>query len=331
MAPASDQVTLPGRVSSDRYAVPAPDAGEQQGAGETATDSEPASDTLHVRGIGVHGWDGTKSGRGEFENEEALKEIFSSFGPCVQVTIRHRIRTKAGVAHNMSWALVQMETIEAADAALAAECLMAGAEPLVVTRYSKKIAASSTGGMQQVRMVMRSRADKKNGSSKLLLDLRHEARQKDAIGLERDKQLHPHMLEAEIKSLGWLFDEYAEGSSNDLYIDRTAVQRMLDEALEDLYNKLDSDRSGTLDKSEIKALLNSLGVPTTSAEIRQLMTDLDADGDEKVGLREFMGWWEHRQYETRENQDRELEDLFKAVDNDGSGRIDWEEFLNLVS
>ena len=57
----------------------------------------------------------------------------------------------------------------------------------------------------------------------------------------------------------------------------------------------------------------------------------DADGDEKVGLREFMGWWEHRQYETRENQDRELEDLFKAVDNDGSGRIDWEEFLNLVS
>jgi hypothetical protein len=32
---------------------------------------------LHVRNIGVDGWDGSDEGRGTFENEESIKEIFS--------------------------------------------------------------------------------------------------------------------------------------------------------------------------------------------------------------------------------------------------------------
>ena len=44
-----------------------------------------------MRGIGVHGWDGTKEGRGEFESEEALKGLFSFADIVVAVTIRHRV------------------------------------------------------------------------------------------------------------------------------------------------------------------------------------------------------------------------------------------------
>ena len=163
------------------------------------------------------------------------------------------------------------------------------------------------------------------------LTVRHEQRRLDVVGLERDKQLHPHMLEAEIKSLGWIFDEFAMGTGSEVYIDHRAVQHMLEESLAHLYKKLDRDHSGTLDRSEIKTLLGSLGQPTTSTEMDQLMSELDVDGDEKIDLREFMAWWEHRPYETLENQQRELEDLFAAVDKDGSGRIDWHEFLGLVA
>ena len=162
--------------------------------------------------------------------------------------------------------------------------------------------------------------------------VRQKKREADVDGFERDKKLHPHMLGDEIKSLGQLFDQYAEESATgELYLDRRAVTRILDEALEVLYGKLDMDRSGTLDKAEVKNLLESLGSPTTDAEMDQVMAELENSGDGTVDFQEFKRWWEHRHHETREHQDRELDDLFAIVDKDHSGQIDWAEFLQLIS
>ena len=111
-----------------------------------ATQGDAASKSIHVRGIGVDGWDGTPEGRGAYENEDALEKIFSAFGVFVQATIRHRIAD----GKNTSWALVEMETTEAVDAALAAKEVMAGSQPLVLTRFSTKTAEASTGAMKQV-------------------------------------------------------------------------------------------------------------------------------------------------------------------------------------
>ena len=46
---------------------------------------------IHVRGIGVHGWDGTEDGRGAFESATALKKLMSSYGTVIAATIRHRV------------------------------------------------------------------------------------------------------------------------------------------------------------------------------------------------------------------------------------------------
>lgn len=163
-------------------------------------------------------------------------------------------------------------------------------------------------------------------------NVRANRRAADVEGLARDVKLHPEMVEDEIKSLGSLFDEYAdEDGSGHLYISRVAVKRMLDEALEFMYSKIDMDRSGILDKVEIKALLTSLGHATTNAEVEQVMADLDHDNSGNVDFREFKRWWDQRQFETQENQERELKDLFAAVDKDGSGHIDWHEFLQMIA
>ena len=97
-------------------------------------DGVDATHMIHVRGIGVDGWDGTTDGRGTYENEEALKEIFSVFGEFVQATIRHRTqggrsspsKHKVIGAKNTSWALVEMLTAEAVKAALSADEVKAG-------------------------------------------------------------------------------------------------------------------------------------------------------------------------------------------------------------
>eukprot|EP01045_Picozoa_sp_COSAG04_P025679 COSAG04_NODE_3415_length_2831_cov_8.177892_2_plen_206_part_00 len=101
---------------------------------------------LHVRGIGVDGWDGTEEGTGSYENEEALEEIFSVFGSFVQATIRHRIAD----GKNTSWALVTMGDAESVDRALSAPSVMAGTNNLVLNRFSSKQAAASTGAMARV-------------------------------------------------------------------------------------------------------------------------------------------------------------------------------------
>ena len=103
---------------------------------------------IHVRGIGVDGWDATEEGTGSYENEEALEEIFSVFGSFVQATIRHRIAD----GKNTSWALVTMGDAESVDRALSAPSVMAGTNKLVLNRFSSKQAAASTGAMKQVRM-----------------------------------------------------------------------------------------------------------------------------------------------------------------------------------
>ena len=107
---------------------------------------------LHVRGIGVHGWDGTEEGKGDYESEAALRKIFERFGYFQNAMVRHRVQD----GKNTSWALVTMADEAAVERALAAHAkqpVMAGRQELVLTRFSKAQGESSTGGMkQQVRV-----------------------------------------------------------------------------------------------------------------------------------------------------------------------------------
>lgn len=101
---------------------------------------------LHVRGIGVDGWDGAEESIGTYETEDALEQIFSAFGRVLFSKIRHRVVN----GENTSWALVTMGSEAAVIQALAADEVLAGSHPLVVTRFDPEQAAASKGAMVQV-------------------------------------------------------------------------------------------------------------------------------------------------------------------------------------
>ena len=84
--------------------------------------------------------------------EAALRTVFARYGHLVQATVRHRIDPASGA--NTSWALVTMLDKAGADRALEAAGgeagLYAGNQRLVVTRFSKSVADTSTGAMSVV-------------------------------------------------------------------------------------------------------------------------------------------------------------------------------------
>jgi hypothetical protein len=114
---------------------------------------------IHVRKIGVEGWDGTPEGKGKYENEDSLEQIFSQFGCFVQATVRHRVKDGA----NSSWALVAMADRESVARALAAteEDLRLGATVLQLSRFDPDCALTSDGKMRQMQAAQTSRFQKR--------------------------------------------------------------------------------------------------------------------------------------------------------------------------
>jgi hypothetical protein len=94
--------------------------------------------TIHVHGIGVEGWDGTPSGKGTYEDEDALRSLFEPFGEISDMVVaRHR----ATDGTNASWAHITMADAEVVKQVLAQRTVRG----LICTRYSEKLAKRSVG------------------------------------------------------------------------------------------------------------------------------------------------------------------------------------------
>lgn len=114
---------------------------------------------VHCRRIGIEGWDGSDEGRGTYESEQGLANLFSSFGQVLHVAIRHRIMDPSaeqernrGPRANTSWALVTMADADSAERAIETG-VKAGSTQLQLTRFSKKQATASTGHMRVIQTV----------------------------------------------------------------------------------------------------------------------------------------------------------------------------------
>ena len=240
-----------------------------------------AGHQIHVRGIGVDGWDGTEEGRGTYENEQALAKIFAPFGQCLSVKIRHRIDVADGA--NTSWALVTMATSDAAEAALAAPAVMAGKNKLKLTRFNKKMAKNSQGAMRTLGSGLAATV-----SAQTSQDLM------DKVGK------HTTMLAAEniiVKAKRDVLHESVTSMFERVHGERIGVgTQVLDahefEMLRVEFEEADEDGDGALDKNELAGLLRDLfGIDLDPEELEKASRHLDNDGDGKLSFEEFIAWW----------------------------------------
>merc|ERR1719223_1020173 len=62
--------------------------------------------------------------------------------------------------------------------------------------------------------------------------------------------------------------------------------------LQEAFEQIDEDGSGTLDREEVRSLVEMAGQTFTEAELDAAMTELDPSGDGQVDFDEFKKYWE---------------------------------------
>jgi len=115
--------------------------------------------------------------------------------------------------------------------------------------------------------------------------------------------------------------------------------------LRTLFDEIDADCSGELERHEIRSLVTRLGQDASEQDVDAAMAAMDKDGDGVVDFDEFCGWWRTRDNtasggvvdrladrmqslrSTSHNPALEAQVLycFELLDADSSGRLDSQE------
>lgn len=100
--------------------------------------------------------------------------------------------------------------------------------------------------------------------------------------------------------------------------------------MKDVFKMFDKDGSGKISSSEIGSLLYSLGREVTEEEIQKLLEECDKDKSGSVELNEFIAYMEPF-YKFSNDKIEEIVSAFKFFDLDGNGYINMEEFKNILT
>eukprot|EP01048_Picozoa_sp_COSAG05_P006572 COSAG05_NODE_435_length_9845_cov_24.433364_2_plen_598_part_00 len=314
----------------------------------------PATRIVHVRGIGQ---DPSK----RYHGKAALVELFSKYGTCLDAQVRGRVDESG---EDTSWAFVVMENELGVEKAVHAK-VMAGEFQLTVSRYSQKVASTSEGSMGRVAAKMDNNyfakaarvADARvllEEGQKLLLrgqemhmaeiiakgrEWHHsggegEVQPEDSVPrkvqfwiraaekFETARDLDPscgkarlacrqakRMIEEERQTQKRLArfklfrKKYGEDWQAAMNMEQDPASISQDQ-LREVFEMVDVSGDGTLDRDEIEILINffNSGVEVTEQEVDEAMSAMDGDGSGEVDFDEFNEWFVARGSQKKEQE-----------------------------
>ena len=92
---------------------------------------------------------------------------------------------------------------------------------------------------------------------------------------------------------------------------------------EDVFNIFDINNDGHISREELGRVMSSLGQNLTNAQLQNMITEYDTDGNGSIEFGEFMDLMT-REY-INYNEEDELMQVFQLIDRDGNGLISEEE------
>merc|ERR1711982_55181 len=87
----------------------------------------------------------------------------------------------------------------------------------------------------------------------------------------------------------------------------------------------DKDGDGTITTKELGTVMRSLGQNTTEAELADMINEVDADGSGTIDFPEFLNLM------ARKMKDTDSEEAFKVFDKDGNGFISAAELRHVMT
>lgn len=105
-------------------------------------------------------------------------------------------------------------------------------------------------------------------------------------------------------------------------------KKNMDQLILEAFKHFDEDKSGYLEKDELRAMLNEAAKQQNQQEIseeflNEVLEEYDHNNDGKIGLAEF--------YLVKDEAiDQLVEDAFHAYDKDNTGYLDFEEFKKVL-
>ena len=122
------------------------------------------------------------------------------------------------------------------------------------------------------------------------------------------------------KKLGtWLFKRILFHTSLFLVCFHVSLNQKYHLAKREAFDLFDADNSGVIDAKELKVVLRALGFEPTKEEIRKLIADADKDGSGTINFDEFIAIMQSKMGE-RDSRE-EMVKAFRLFDDDETGMI----------
>ncbi|KAL7480139.1 hypothetical protein ACHAW6_005848, partial [Cyclotella cf. meneghiniana] len=101
--------------------------------------------------------------------------------------------------------------------------------------------------------------------------------------------------------------------------------------LKEAFSMFDIDGDGTITIFELKEVMKSLGQNPTDKELKRMIKSVDDNGDNKIDFQEFLVLMSSKKGNMNDDHDRELREAFKVFDSDGNGSISKSELQRIMS
>mmetsp|Transcript_54467 Transcript_54467/g.133527 ORF Transcript_54467/g.133527 Transcript_54467/m.133527 type:complete len:150 (+) Transcript_54467:222-671(+) len=100
------------------------------------------------------------------------------------------------------------------------------------------------------------------------------------------------------------------------------------EELREAFSVFDKDGDGTITAEELGIVMRSMGQKPTDQELRDMIREVDADGNESIDFPEFVTLMARKT--KAKDLRQELRAIFDIFDEDGSGKISADEVAHIM-
>jgi calmodulin len=98
--------------------------------------------------------------------------------------------------------------------------------------------------------------------------------------------------------------------------------------LKKAFEVFDKNKDGNISISDLKELVKLLGQEISDVQLQSIIHEVDSDGKEKIDFKEFLGLMSRKMRDP--DTDEELIEVFKVFDSEGDGTISKKEMKLIV-